>query len=264
MTLAIEPVVDVFDRATDRFAAQLERAPAAAGARAIPGMEWTIEEVAAHVLSGLRAYGAMGTGGPSMWQSFDTGPADNARMIAATPERDLATIAAEVRTTAEGLREIFLDHGNGTLTWHTGVQLPTPVFAAIGCGELLLHGRDIARGLGASWPIAPADAAVLAQGMLEIGPHFVDPNRARGVTRTYELRLRHAPRYTFAFNDGTVTVAASGTARAECRINAQPLPFVLLAYGRVSLWNPILKGQMLAWGRKPWLGLQLPGLLRKP
>ena len=264
MTLPIEPVVDVFDRATDRFAAQLERAPAGAGSRAIPGMEWTVEEAAAHVLSGLRAYGVMGTGGPSMWQSFDTGPADNAIAIAATPERDLIVIAGEVRTAAKSLREIFVEHDEGTLVWQTGVLLPTPVFAAIGCGELLLHGHDIAKGLGTAWPIAPTDAAVLAQGTLEIAPYFVDPERARGVTRTYELRLRQTPHYTLAFNDGTVTIAASGAAHADCRINAQPLPFVLLAYGRVPMWNPIAKGQMVAWGRKPWLGLQLPGLLRKP
>ena len=40
--------------------------------------------------------------------------------------------------------------------------------------------------------------------------------------------------------------------------------FLLVAWGRISQWGAIPKGQLLAWGRKPWLGVQLRSWLRNP
>jgi len=37
-----------------------------------------------------------------------------------------------------------------------------------------------------------------------------------------------------------------------------------VSWGRVSQWPAIGRGQLLAWGRRPWLGLKLRALLRNP
>ena len=39
---------------------------------------------------------------------------------------------------------------------------------------------------------------------------------------------------------------------------------MLLAWHRTGLAGPVLKLQVLPWGRRPWLALRLPGLLRLP
>jgi hypothetical protein len=39
---------------------------------------------------------------------------------------------------------------------------------------------------------------------------------------------------------------------------------LLVFYGRISKWPPVLTGKILAWGRKPWLGLSMTKFLTTP
>jgi hypothetical protein len=39
---------------------------------------------------------------------------------------------------------------------------------------------------------------------------------------------------------------------------------LLVSYGRISQWRPALTGKMVAWGRRPWLGLFLTHYLVRP
>lgn len=51
----------------------------------------------------------------------------------------------------------------GSLAWHWGPTDPGG-FVALGCNEVLVHGYDMACGLGIAWrPPAPLAAAVLAR-----------------------------------------------------------------------------------------------------
>ena len=38
----------------------------------------------------------------------------------------------------------------------------------------------------------------------------------------------------------------------------------LVAYGRVGQLGPILRGQLIAWGRRPWAALRLNSFIRNP
>jgi hypothetical protein len=66
------------------------------------------------------------------------------------------------------------------------------------------------------------------------------------------------------FDDGKLTVEAANGARSDCTINADPAAFLLVGYGRQSQWAPIVRGKLLASGRKPWLGLKFAKLLVNP
>ena len=67
------------------------------------------------------------------------------------------------------------------------------------------------------------------------------------------------------FDDGGMTVEASRPRqKVDCHLSVDPAAFLLVAWGRISQWQAIPKGQLLAWGRRPWLGLQLRGLVRNP
>ena len=50
----------------------------------------------------------------------------------------------------------------------------------------------------------------------------------------------------------------------DCHVSADPVALLLVSYGRRSQWVPVLTGKLLAWGRKPWLGLRLVRYLVTP
>ena len=50
----------------------------------------------------------------------------------------------------------------------------------------------------------------------------------------------------------------------DCRISADSAAFLLVAYGRIGQLGPILRGQLIAWGRRPWTALRLNSFIRNP
>ena len=44
----------------------------------------------------------------------------------------------------------------------------------------------------------------------------------------------------------------------------QTAAHLLVAYGRVRQLGPILRGQLIAWGRKPWAAPRLNSFIRNP
>jgi hypothetical protein len=47
-------------------------------------------------------------------------------------------------------------------------------------------------------------------------------------------------------------------------ITADPVAFLLVGYGRISQWGPILRRQIVAGGRRPWKALRFAMLLTDP
>lgn len=50
----------------------------------------------------------------------------------------------------------------------------------------------------------------------------------------------------------------------DCHLWADPVDLILVIYGRISHWGPIARSRLLAWGRKPWLGLTFRNLFFNP
>jgi hypothetical protein len=47
-------------------------------------------------------------------------------------------------------------------------------------------------------------------------------------------------------------------------ITADPVAFMLLGFGRITQWSPILRGKLRAGGRKPWLAMRFATMLSSP
>ena len=47
-------------------------------------------------------------------------------------------------------------------------------------------------------------------------------------------------------------------------ISADPATFLLVVYGRMPLGRALLRGGILAWGRRPWLSLRFKDLFFNP
>ena len=61
-----------------------------------------------------------------------------------------------------------------------------------------------------------------------------------------------------------MSVEAPSARRVDCHLSVDPAAFLLVAWDRMSQWHAIPRGQLLAWGRRPWLGLRFRSLLRSP
>ena len=71
-------------------------------------------------------------------------------------------------------------------------------------------------------------------------------------------------RFVVRLAGGRVTVEESVGQAVDCRVVADPLTLLLVAYGRMSRGRAITRGRLFAWGRRPWLGPRFPGLFFTP
>ena len=78
------------------------------------------------------------------------------------------------------------------------------------------------------------------------------------------LRVRDGPELGLTFAGGTLTVGPCGTRRPDVTVLADPVAFLLVAYGRTSQWSAMATGKLLAWGRRPWLAVRLTSYLVRP
>ena len=116
-------------------------------------LEWSCWQTAAHVAHDLNAYALQVAASPQDGYL----PVDLAVRADVPPSGLLVVIAS----TARLLSAAVAATSSQSRAWHWGPTDPGG-FIALGCNEVLVHGYDIARGLGIDWkPPAPLASAVL-------------------------------------------------------------------------------------------------------
>ncbi|MFJ1753380.1 maleylpyruvate isomerase N-terminal domain-containing protein [Kitasatospora sp. NPDC088134] len=285
--------------AVDRVVQLLSAASDLGRRSALPA--WTAGEVAVHLSAVFLAYCSTVPGQQEMaavdWSTVLPGTAggDSGGTVATASELRPTEVGfgvwmAEVNARAltlvgeqvDGRPGAFLaEHGarflRTTAALDPETPLPTPwygpeprltVATATGLllSECLLHGLDIARAVGLPWPIDPDHARlVLGQAMPTMMPRALDQDRSRGVEVSYDLAVRGGPRLQLLIRDQKLTVTAGAPARTpDCRISADPVAFLLVAFHRDPQWRAILRGRLLAGGRRPWLATRLTWLIPAP
>jgi uncharacterized protein (TIGR03083 family) len=236
----------------------------------VPGLQWTIAETGAHVVCELRDYIGFAAGHPAPDSVAGTRtPSEraavvNAEQLRTYPERDPAALADAI---TQGVEDYLATASRRTADERTtvsnGVPMSTATMTAALLGEQLLHGWDIAHGAGQPWSLPPDEALLVIAGVVSMVPDYLDRERARGRHISYELRMRGGPRYRVVIDDGAARVTPAGE-RVDCVISADPAAFLLVGYGRLSQVGQVLRGRILASGRKPWLGLAFGQLITGP
>ena len=227
---------------------------------------WTVPQALGHLVNVTIRFG-VGPEGFGTW-------ADEPPELAAINERELAALGAlDVDDLAVRLGDAVRDvigriEGYGaeppTYRYHGGAVVAADRALGILLGEFLIHGMDIADAVRRPFPIPRDEAALAIDGAVPIATGWVDPVAARGHTATYEIRIREGGAYTLVFRDGALDARDGRTARADCRISADPAAFLPVLYRRRSPWRYVPTGGLVAWGRRPWLGLRLAGRFHRP
>jgi Mycothiol maleylpyruvate isomerase N-terminal domain len=239
----------------------------------VPGLTWTAAETAAHIIGDLREYTddlshdhrtpvgdlGLGAGSPSKRSALV-----NAAHLTAVRERDMQRLADMLEEQAERyLAAAASADDSEAIVTANGLVLSPPIMTGLLLGEQLVHGLDIARASRTRWCIGHADSLLVIPAVLAVTPEYVHPKRSAGVNISFELRIRGGGRYRLAVREGTGEISAAGE-KADCVISVDPVAFLLVGFGRIAQWRPIIGGQMMASGRKPWLALKFGTLLSSP
>ena len=203
-----------------------------------------------------------------MWDLADT----TVLAVKSDPERDLKVLADRIEERAQKyLGESAGHSADEPRPWLIeGTTVPLSALTCHLLNETVMHGYDIAHAAGRKWRIEPAHAAMVVRQFFVPVIHTCDPRtfvnaeKASGLQATYDIRLRGHDRLSYIFDEGSLTVEEPSTRRVDCHISADPAAFFMVFWQRQSQWNAIAKGQLMAWGRKPWLGLKFRSLIRNP
>ena len=154
--------------------------------------------------------------------------------------------------------------GDHRVPFFGGTRVSLAVQNGILLGEYVVHGRDLARSAGRPSHIDPSHAILVIAAITAVIPRYLKTDVARGVDVAYEIRVRRGPRFIFRVTGNKATVEPGTRASVDCRISADPVAFLLVAYGRQAQWRPVLTGRMTAWGRRPWRAFGFKHLLVNP
>ena len=254
-----------------RDAVQAVGAQAAELVRSVPRIDtlthrlkWNIGETAAHMVAGLNEHTEFLTGS-STPPTIEEIPANNDRLINQIQERSASGLADLLAEATQGfVGSIAERSGSEPFQWFGGHALDLSSATCVVLGELIVHGYDIARTINKPWRIDPSHAILVLYGLTSVLPYYVNPQTAAGLRASYKIHLKRGPQFVASFDDGVLTFEPYGNQSVDCTIFADPVAFMLVGYGRVGQWGPILRGKMMSWGRKPWLGFKFSSLLLKP
>jgi Mycothiol maleylpyruvate isomerase N-terminal domain/SCP-2 sterol transfer family len=237
----------------------------------VPGLSWTTAETAAHMVGDLRDYAQALTRHANGYMTHAVrqespsrlSAAVNARHLEEVPERDLGHLADQIDdAVCAYLTAAATADDSTTISTPNGLAIDPPTMTALLLGEQVVHGLDIARAAKVRWQVESRDALLVAPGVLSIAPQYLRPSAA-AVRASFELRIKGASRYRLAVDRGNAVVTDAGE-KSDCVITADPVAFLLLGYGRISQWSPIIRGKLRAGGRKPWMAMKFATLLESP
>jgi uncharacterized protein (TIGR03083 family) len=239
----------------------------------VPGLDWTARETLAHLVTMTEAWEGFALGTRIPEDDYLEGEAGllPQERVALVSDRLIRAFQSADTEFGERLQRAVSSFLASTASlapdtpmrsWEAAMDVATATAALL--EELLVHGHDVAKALARPFTIDPDLARLAIFGISPLWPVYVDTRKSAGLTATFELRLGAGLRLTLLFAEGGVTLVREPAPRADCRITADPVTYLLLGMGRIGRWRPILSGKVVAWGRKPWLGLRLDDLFYGP
>lgn len=237
----------------------------------VPDSEWTVGEAAAHLAlaNELMADAAAGHERPYGDGTPQGLAAANAEALATFGQRDAQPLASMITEQADVFLDALERAARDESTTRPVVVTPLGpmdrhVLASYLLTHMLGHGYDLARALKRPHMIDRDRVGLCMPFMLAAMPRVADTAAIADLAARYTIRLRGGAAFGVSLGDGTVHVSPTALERPDCTILIEPVAFLLIALGRRHPWRAIGQGQVLAWGRKPWLAPRFPTLFTAP
>jgi uncharacterized protein (TIGR03083 family) len=252
----------------------------------VPGLEWTKAQLVGHLCAICEAFATTLRGedfverfGKDFIGSYGSGPsfrdavADlNAKVIRYASFPTPVAAADALTSGAAALLAAFSTHQDLSVQrpapWYgPDITMPVGNLLALAVSELLVHGYDLARAVGAdlrpSAATAASATAVAAAVMSEMLPRILDQRGASGFNGSFEVRVRGGERFVLRIADGAAWSEPAEGRDVDCVISLSAYHALLMGYDRVPAWRVIASGKASAFGRRPWLGLRFDHLFLK-
>lgn len=244
------------ERYRARFADLIERSEGRWNAE-VKGLTWSVGEVVTHVVATARIYLEYFEGRADIGYDVEDIPASNERFMASHGAPDARTSLKDFTGAMSQILHRAKSLGPGDrVPWHVG-PVPPGVILGVLLNELLLHGRDLAQGLGVDWGIDEEAASHGVRAACAAAPFVVDRELAARCSITYRVRVAGLPPGDWSFTADGLAVRPVSKIRPDCSIAIKPSAFLLLAYGRTSPLSASLRGKALSWGRRPLAAFRL-------
>ena len=248
------------DRAHQRFTDLLR---AADPALPLPRSQWSVADVAGHVLTVLRRY----RGNPTLGDTPRDVDRINAEELAALGTVPLAELLEEIDRELKLFRDTWSTAQGLTLTdpvpFHGGAAVDIAAALSNIVGEFLIHGYDVAAATGVRWPIDPLDARLILNGVLQIVPAYA----VRSATERLRMRLDVAGAHPWVldFDRGRLTSRrATEHEPVDVAVRAPADVLVLSLYSRLTPMQAARRRLLVVGGRRPWKVLRLSRLIEQP
>ena len=77
------------------------------------------------------------------------------------------------------------------------------------------------------------------------------------MTAAYAIQVRGGPEFVARFRDGDLIIEPADSRPVDCHILADPVAFLLVAYGLFIQWGPMLHGETAFLGPNALAGLEV-------
>ena len=233
---------------------------------------WRVGDVAAHLSHVFRADSDVLAERPIPPVTVTSaGMAElTAMWLAEDGVRDARVLADRIEELADTFDEAASGCTSTDVGWLQGARLPPSAVACHLLAECLVHGHDVARAIGAPWPIRRRHALLAIEGgvlpaIAALPPTaFVHQERARSFRARFDMRLRGGGRTQLVFDDGSLTLDPETRSGVDAHLWAEPSDLMLVFVGRQAIWRPLATGKLAAWGRRPWKLAQMLGAISPP
>jgi hypothetical protein len=256
---------DRIGRARDRFDRLIRTADPHAR---VPGLDWTVHQVIAHMLSVAHRYQAVAEGQDFRRATYareldDINRTELDALMAPIPE-----IADQLNDLASVMDALFDSCSNDRVyEFHCGAFVDGTTAQTNWLGELILHGRDVARAIRAPWEIEERDMLLITRGLMQCaeGPGYLRAGLPAGTDVCVALKLPGARPYVMHIHDGAVETRERRPADRPDSVLRMPASTLCdMVYQRIGPVTAARRGLMIVGGRRPWKALRLQSCLECP
>ena len=253
--------VEAIRRSADRLTQLLRDAPDPGPVVPHNG-DWTVRDLLAHLVSVTARYAPAQD---KRWvERADQVAGLNDAEIEVLGDAPVPVLLQRLGAAVDDLRAGPAVDAADPVPYVGGTSVSPADLLGILLGEFVVHGGDLAAALGARWDVRPQDAAEVLASLAPIMPAWVDEDGARGLTATFEVRVRGYFTNRWRFTDGTLEVLPGGGGPVDVTISADPVALLLVSYRRMPLWKAIVTGRSRAWGRRGMLAFRTNSYFRAP